>query len=378
MKRVFLSLMLVACASSDRDSTLNTSDWTSVEQELPIDGECDPTCGSCPESPVILDLDGNFFHFTDAAGGVMFDIDASGHPQQVAWTQASSQDAWLALDRNQNGLIDNGNELFGNYTVQPADVEGNPSPNGFLALSVFDSNHDGWVDSQDGVYSRLRLWVDASHDGVSQPDELFTLESKGVRALSTDYKQSAATDPNGNLLYYRAKVDSASGYAVGPYAYDVFLSSSGSGQALTALVSKNGIGTTQQATCNTVYTFYWCVAGTGMSPQVAYQNYQATNCLTLWGHLSGYVNHYWYMNYNFPQLQWRVGYDVSTSQSTAKQSARDAMWSEFFFTRSPYCMQVDNYDNPSSTYYLYTCLIYNENTVSYRQNSDFGFSPTVY
>jgi hypothetical protein len=131
----------------------------------------DGTCDWCFEpqicfgngciSPLLIDTLGNGFNLTDAQNGVVFDITGTGTPLHISWTSAGSDDAWLALDQNGNGTIDNRLELFGNFSPQPPSTEAN----GFLALAEYDKVNDGGnddrkINNQDAVYSSLLLWKD--------------------------------------------------------------------------------------------------------------------------------------------------------------------------------------------------------------------------
>jgi hypothetical protein len=164
----------------------------------------------CTEpSPIVISRAGHL-HLTSAQQGVAFDIDGDGDLDHIAWTAPGSVgEPFLALDRNGNGLIDNGAELFGTATPQrPATGEGR---NGFVALRAFDADSDGTVYSWEAP--DLLLWQDYNHNGVSDPAELRSAWTELV-SVDTSYRTSRRTDQYGNRLRWRGNAHGASGRLV--------------------------------------------------------------------------------------------------------------------------------------------------------------------
>jgi Ca2+-binding RTX toxin-like protein len=147
-----------------------------------------------PYSPIVLDLDRDGIETTSVAAGPHFDHNSDGFAEQSGW--AKGDDGLLVLDRNGNGSIDNGGELFGNNTVLG---NGRKAANGFEALAELDANADGRIDASDAAYAMLKVWRDLNQDGISQAEELKTLGELGIQSIATAYTESTAVDANGNL-----------------------------------------------------------------------------------------------------------------------------------------------------------------------------------
>ena len=142
---------------------------------------------------MVLDLNGDGITTQSIASGVEFDLFATGQKVNTGWVTGG--DGLLVMDRNHDGAINNGSELFGQATQL---ANGDNAANGYVALSALDLNGDGLITSADAGFSDLRVWVDGNSDGVSQAGELRTLDSLGISKLNL----AAATsweNNNGNF-----------------------------------------------------------------------------------------------------------------------------------------------------------------------------------
>jgi hypothetical protein len=176
------------------------------------DDYCDPDSCTCDDEDdvVVVDPSGAGFKLTSTEGGVQFDIHADGRRQQLAWTSAGWNGGFLALDGDGKGRIDNGTQLFTELPAQPgASVKVRAT--GFPALATFDQpenggNGDGQIDSRDAVYSKLRVWVDLNHNGVSDPGELFSLPQLGISSISLKHEKNRWIDAFGNRFGRRTRI----------------------------------------------------------------------------------------------------------------------------------------------------------------------------
>ncbi len=144
-------------------------------------------------TPLVLDLNGDGVSTKGVSAGVVFDLFASGEKVHTGWVSGS--DGLLVMDRNHDGLINDGSELFGSATVL---ASGERAANGYLALAAMDANGDGLISSADAGWADLQVWVDENSDGVTQSGELHSLDSLGIAQMDLA-ATSAAIQDNGNI-----------------------------------------------------------------------------------------------------------------------------------------------------------------------------------
>ena len=145
--------------------------------------------------PIVLDLSGQGITTKSVADGVYYDLDNNGFAEKTGWIDAKS--GILVLDRDGNGKIEAGKELFGDRTILD---DGKTASSGFAALAALDSNRDGVIDAKDVKFSELRIWVDKDGNGISMPDELLTLEEAGIKSLNLSNAFIGKVDENGNTI----------------------------------------------------------------------------------------------------------------------------------------------------------------------------------
>src|SRR4030095_3856742 len=125
-------------------------------------------------SPIVIDTRRDGIELGPAGRGVSFDVNADGFADTVQWVRPGGDEAFLTLDRNRNGLVDDGAELFGVGTPL---LEGGTAPNGFVGLAQYDEpllggNDDGVISRADAIWPELTMWVDSHDDGIAKRDEM--------------------------------------------------------------------------------------------------------------------------------------------------------------------------------------------------------------
>ncbi|WP_373975495.1 calcium-binding protein [Chitinibacter sp. SCUT-21] len=147
--------------------------------------------------PLTLDLDSDGLETVGAndPSAVFFDHDGDGTQNKSGWIKPD--DAFLVLDRNGNGTIDNGGELFGDSTIKS---DGKKAKDGFDALNDLDSNKDGKVNALDERFAELRVWQDVNSNGVSDDGELKTLEQAGIIEFDVQKNPNSQLLNNGNRI----------------------------------------------------------------------------------------------------------------------------------------------------------------------------------
>jgi hypothetical protein len=155
-----------------------------VDNGVQTTARYNPTTGLLDNAqfrPISLDLSGNgrIDTVSNSSSNITFDWDDSGYQKQVEWL--NTQDAFLALDRNLDGRIDTGSELFSNSKL--AD-----SVKGTRSLNWVDADANGLINANDPVYNALRVWRDLNGNGIadtgSGSQELQSLSGVGISQLS--------------------------------------------------------------------------------------------------------------------------------------------------------------------------------------------------
>lgn len=161
-----------------------------IGEELPdiLSNECDKSTEiQPPRDPLIIDLGTPNLELKSIENGAHFDLDKNGFAEKTAWI--GEEDGFLAIDRNGNGIIDDGGELFSDYVIKK---DGTKAINGFDALKDFDDNvneetgeiGDGVIDEKDSRFKELRVWVDKDNYGITDEGELNTLEYHNIKSIS--------------------------------------------------------------------------------------------------------------------------------------------------------------------------------------------------
>ena len=175
-------------SKSERDKCLGyLSDNDSSLGEIGEKFTDSKTSGIYAIDPLLIDLDGNGIETTPLTDGMMMDHDKDGFKELSAWV--GGNDGILVYDKNKNGYIDNGNELFGDNYVKS---DGTVATSGFDALSDLDTNKDGVINSSDENFSDLQV--------IKADGSIISIEEAGIESINLTYQSKGDVDVNGNKL----------------------------------------------------------------------------------------------------------------------------------------------------------------------------------
>ncbi|NUF50341.1 calcium-binding protein, partial [Gilliamella sp. ESL0250] len=152
-----------------------------------------PDAAKTAFSPIIIDLDRDGVETISKDKNIHFDLNANQFAENTGWVGAD--DGLLVLDLNDNGVIDDGRELFGDSSLLQ---NGKTAKNGYQALAQYDENGDGVIDAKDSIWQKLKIWQDKNSNGLTDENELLSLEQAGISSISTKYSTSNYVDSNGN------------------------------------------------------------------------------------------------------------------------------------------------------------------------------------
>ena len=192
----------------DNASDIDPDDWL---PDLPSDVpsfDHDPPFNLGKLSPLVLDLDGDGLELTAlSVSFAFFDLDSDGFAERTGWVRAD--DGILVMDRNGNGRIDNGGELFG-------------GTNGFVTLAALDTSKDGAITAADTGIDSLKVWRDLNQDGFAVASELFSLAALGITSISVSYRSVNEAIAGNDIRYDSTFTAGGIGRRIGDvwFAYD--------------------------------------------------------------------------------------------------------------------------------------------------------------
>ena len=267
-----LSTAAMAAMTTDQIAALTTGQVMALTTQQTAALSSDQTSHLAVGSPIVLDLTGDGVSTASITQGVQFDVFGVNQKVNTGWV--SGGDGLLVMDRNHDGTINGGTELFGVGTNL---ANGQKASNGYQALAELDTNHDGQISAADANFNELMVWVDQNADGVSEAGELHSLASLGITQLDLHATSSTAMD-HGNLLGLVSSYTTADGASHD--MADVWFQTHSATPAVTtattpapatALATAAGLGTQVADMAQAIGTFTAAAPSGGASAALASQ-----------------------------------------------------------------------------------------------------------